>query len=86
MICAGGIAALVLLPIVSVFWIAAHPDAPLWGHLMATTLPRYLSNTLIVMSAVGILSAIIGTGTAWLVVSYQFPGRNWLRQILLKPL
>ena len=86
MICAGGISALVLLPIVSVFWIAAHPDAPIWGHLMATTLPRYLSNTLIVMSAVGILSAIIGTGTAWLVVSYQFPGRNWLQWVLLFPL
>lgn len=80
------IAGLVLLPIVSVFWIAAHPDEPIWGHLMATTLPRYLSNTLIVMSAVGVLSAFIGTGAAWLVVSYRFPGRNWLQWLLLFPL
>lgn len=83
---AGLIAALVLLPIVSVFWIAAHPQAPIWGHLMATTLPRYLTNTLVVMSAVGVLSAMIGTGAAWLVVSYRFPGRRWLQWLLLLPL
>ncbi|MDA9865510.1 iron ABC transporter permease [bacterium] len=83
---AGLIAALVLLPIVSVFWIAAHPNAPIWGHLLATTLPRYLSNTLIVMTSVGVLTAMIGTGAAWLVVSYDFPGKRWLQWLLLFPL
>ncbi len=85
-VCAMLVAGLVLLPILSVFWIAAHPDEAIWGHLMATTLPRYLSNTLIVMTAVGVLSAVIGTGTAWLVVSFTFPGRWWLQWMLLFPL
>ena len=83
---AGLIAGLVLLPILSVFWIAAHPGAPIWGHLVATTLPRYLTNTLVVMTSVGLLSAMIGTGAAWLIVSYSFPGRRWLQWLLLFPL
>ena len=80
------IAALVLMPIVSVVWIAMHPAENIWPHLMATTLPRYLSNTLVVMLSVGLLSAIIGTLTAWLVVMYRFPGRRWLEWALLLPL
>ncbi len=80
------IAALVLMPIISVIWIAAHPTEPIWGHLAATTLPRYLSNTLIVMASVGLLSAIIGTCTAWLIVCCRFPGSRWLEWLLLFPL
>ena len=80
------IAALVLMPIVSVAWIALHPTAPIWGHLVSTTLPRYLTNSLVIMLSVGALSAAIGTGAAWLVVSYRFPGVRWLRWLLLFPL
>ncbi len=80
------IAALVLMPIVSVVWIALHPTAPIWGHLIQTTLPRYLANSLVIMGSVGLLSAAIGTGAAWLVVSYRFPGSWWLQWLLLFPL
>lgn len=80
------IAALVLTPILSVFWIALWPEENIWPHLMATTLPRYLSNTIVVMLSVGLFSAIIGTVTAWLVVMYRFPGRRWLEWALLLPL
>ena len=80
------IAAMVLLPIVSVLWIAAHPVENIWPHLMATTLPRYLGNTLIVMCSVAVVSAAVGTLAAWLVVMYQFPGRRWLEWALLMPL
>ncbi|AZQ69663.1 iron ABC transporter permease [Silicimonas algicola] len=80
------IAALVLMPILSVAWIALHPTAPIWGHLVSTTLPRYLTNSVVIMLSVGALSAAIGTGAAWLVVSYRFPGVRWLRWMLLFPL
>ncbi len=80
------IAALVLMPILSVVWIALHPTAPIWGHLVSTTLPRYLTNSVVIMLSVGALSAAIGTGAAWLVVSYRFPGVRWLRWMLLFPL
>lgn len=80
------IAALVVMPIISVLWIALRPTDNIWPHLLATTLPRYLSNTLVLMSAVAAVSAVVGTVTAWLVVMYRFPGARWLEWLLLTPL
>lgn len=80
------IALLVLLPIASVVWIALHPAQNIWPHLMATTLPRYLGNTLIVAGAVGLIAAVTGTLAAWMVTMYRFPGSRWLEWLLLMPL
>lgn len=80
------IAALVLLPVVSVLWLAANPVENIWPHLVSTTLPRYLGNTALLMAGVGILTAACGAGAAWLVVMYRFPGRSWLQWALLMPL
>lgn len=80
------IATVVLMPILAVLWFALTPSDNIWPHLMATTLPRYLSNTGILMICVGIGAAITGTGAAWFVVMYRFPGRNWLQWALLMPL
>jgi iron(III) transport system permease protein len=74
------------MPILAVLWIAATPTENIWPHLMATTLPRYLGNTLTLMLAVGVGAAVIGAGTAWLVTMSQFPGRGWLEWVLLFPL
>lgn len=83
---AAAIAGLVLMPILSVVWLALFPENNIWPHLIATTLPRYLGNTLVLMFAVGALAAAIGTGAAWMVVMYRFPGRGWLQWALLMPL
>jgi len=80
------IAALVLLPLLSVVWIALFPNENIWGHLMETTLPRYLRNSVILMLCTGILAAAIGSGAAWLVVMTRFPGRRFLQWALLMPL
>lgn len=80
------VAALVLLPIVSVAIMALVPSTSDWGHLWSTTMPRYLSNSLILMACVGALSVAIGTGAAWLVVARDFPGRGVLQYALLMPL
>ena len=80
------IAAAVLLPIVCVIWFAFHPAENIWPHLMATTLPRYLANTAVMMICVGLGAGITGTGAAWFVVMYRFPGRKWLQWALLMPL
>ena len=80
------IAALVIAPILSVFIIALTPTENIWPHLLSTTLPRYASNTLILMIFVGIFSGIIGTFTAWLIVRYRFVGSNWLQWALFLPL
>lgn len=80
------ISALAVLPILVVVTLALSPDENIWPHLMATVLPRYLSNTLVLMLAVGALSVGMGTGAAWLVTMYRFPGRALLRALLLFPL
>ena len=80
------IAALAICPILAVVWIAFHPGENIWPHLLATTLPRYLTNTLMLMLCVGALSAAVGTGAAWLISMYRFPGARWLEWLLLLPL
>lgn len=83
---AGFIVLLVVAPVLSVVWLAFHPVENIWPHLMATVLPRYLGNTLFLMGAVGLITAMVGTGAAWLVSMYRFPGSRWLDYALLFPL
>jgi iron(III) transport system permease protein len=80
------IAVLILAPIMAVVWLAFLPTENIWPHLMATVLPRYIGNTLILMVGVAVLTAVAGTGTAWLVTMYRFAGRGWLNVALLFPL
>ncbi len=80
------IAALVLAPIAAVVWIAFHPVENIWPHLLSTVLPRYMFATAVLMLGVGVLTAAMGTGAAWLVVMYRFPGARWLDHALLFPL
>ncbi len=76
----------VVAPVLAVVWLAFHPTENIWPHLLATVLPRYLANTLILAAGVGALSVAMGTGAAWLVVMYRFPGSRILDQALLFPL
>ncbi len=80
------IAGLVLAPILSILWIAVTPTENIWPHLMATVLPRYLVTTLALMLGVAALTAMMGTGSAWLVSQYRFPGRDLLAWALLFPM
>jgi len=80
------IAAGVLLPIVAILVLAFFPSDDIWSHLLATTLPRYLSTTLALMLCVGFGAACIGAGTAWLVTRYWFWGVRSFEWLLLMPL
>ncbi|MGR3373509.1 ABC transporter permease [Pseudooceanicola nanhaiensis] len=84
------IAAIVVAPILSVVLIALAPvftgGENIWPHLVSTTLPRYLRNTLWLMAGVGVLTASIGTGAAWIVARYRFPLDRLLDYLLLLPL
>ncbi|HIC66651.1 MAG TPA: iron ABC transporter permease, partial [Paracoccus sp.] len=85
-VAAGLIAALVLLPVGTVIWLALNPSENIWPHLMATVMPRYLMNTAILAAGTGMLAAAMGAGAAWLVSLYDFPGRRLLEWALLLPL
>ncbi|MDE2912062.1 MAG: iron ABC transporter permease [Paracoccaceae bacterium] len=76
----------VLFPIVAVFWMALFPSEPIWLHLLSTVLPRYLFNSALLMVTVGVITGIMGTVAAWLVVMCSFPGRRVFEWALLLPL
>ncbi len=80
------ITAILFLPLLAVFWIALTPEENVWPHLLRTALPGYLSNTAQLMALVALGTATVGTGTAWLVAQYRFPGRDLLAWGLLAPL
>ncbi len=76
----------VALPVATVIVTAVGPGDGIWSHLLATVLPVYASNTLLLMLGVGLGTILIGTSTAWLVTMYRFPGRRILSFALLLPL
>lgn len=80
------IAALALMPLLSVVWIAFHPTENIWPHLVSTTLPRYLRNTFVLAAGTAALAAAVGTGAAWLVTMYRFPLSRLTEWLLLLPL
>ena len=80
------IAALVLAPILALAVVAAAGSEGLWTELIAFVLPAALRDTLVLLAGVGVLSAVIGTGTAWLVTAYDFAGRKIFDWALLLPL
>lgn len=80
------VAALCALPMAAVF-LAAFGAGPGTVALLAqTVLPGYAANTLALMLGVGFGTALIGTGTAWLVTAHAFPGRRLLEILLVLPL
>ncbi|WP_374302633.1 ABC transporter permease [Paracoccus sp. (in: a-proteobacteria)] len=80
------VAALVLVPVLALAWQAVQGSEGLWSHLARHVLPHALGQTVILMAGVGFLTATIGTGVAWLVTAYDFPGRRSLEWALLLPL
>lgn len=80
------VAALVCLPVASLALIALSGGTGLWGHLLSVVLPRAAVDTLLLLSGVGLIVTAIGTGTAWLVTAYRFPGRRVFAWALLLPL
>ena len=74
------------MPLVSLFRDAITADLSHWQHLLAYVLPPAAANTLWLLLGVGCVVALVGTGSAWLVTAYDFPGRRILVWALLLPL
>ncbi|UYO48417.1 iron ABC transporter permease [Rhodopseudomonas palustris] len=79
-------ALLVAAPVISLMLIALQPAPEVWSHLIAYVLPRAVSDTALLIAGVGTLTLLIGTATAWLVSSHDFPGRSALIWLLPLPL
>ncbi len=80
------IAALSLVPVVSLLFLAFGDTGEVWGHLLTNVLPRSIATTATLMAGVAACVAVVGIGTAWLVSRYEFPGRALAHWMLVLPL
>ncbi len=82
---AWGIALIVALPVLAVFYLALFPEDNIWKHLASTVLPVYVITTIQLIIGVALLSILAGVGSAWLVTMCNFPGKRWFEWALLLP-
>ena len=77
----------VLLPILAVVgqWFT-QGTSDTWAHLAGTVLPEYLWSTLWLCLGVGVGTASMGVGAAWLVTRHDFPLRGVMEWALVLPL
>jgi iron(III) transport system permease protein len=75
-----------LAPIIAVAVAAASGTMSTWDGLMDTVLPRYTLTTIELVLLVGIGTACVGTGGAWLVTACEFPFRRTFEVALALPL
>ncbi|WP_210163165.1 ABC transporter permease [Salinarimonas rosea] len=80
------VAALVLLPILSVASSLLSPRTDVMAHLASTILPDLLTNTGILVLVVGLGTVSIGVVSAWLVTQCRFPFSRAFVWLLLLPL
>lgn len=85
-VAAAAIALAVLTPLAALAWTALGAGTAHWSHLMAHVLPGAAARTATLLTGVGLLTAVVGTGCAWLVTRADFPGRRVLQWALLLPL
>ncbi|MCQ8897267.1 iron ABC transporter permease [Limnobacter humi] len=86
---AGLLAAMLLLPFCCLAGMAlvglySAPDVLL--HLMSTTLPGLLFQTLGLALGVMVLTSTMGVLPAWWITTHEFPGRRWIEWLLILPL
>ncbi len=80
------IAVALLAPIAVVGANLFVPGGEAWAHLAATVLPEYALNSLALVAMVAAGTTVIGVTCAWLVASFEFPGRRILEWALALPL
>ncbi|NDW03597.1 ABC transporter permease [Jiella pacifica] len=80
------LAALVAMPFAALVWLAASGSSSNWSHLATTILPEASRVTLQLMLGVAVLTGTFGVVTAWLVASFDFPGRRLFSWALVLPL
>ena len=80
------VAALVVVPMVLLVARLLHPTGEVWAQLWSTILPEMIRNTLLLMLGVAVITLALGSGLAWLVTAYRFPGSRIFDWALILPL
>lgn len=80
------LATILVLPLVALILQALQPDEAVFGHLMATVLPTYIINSLLLIFWVSLGALLLALPCAWLMARCEFVGRRYLQWALLLPL
>lgn len=74
------------MPIVAIFVIGFSAEPDNWQHMMTNVIPRAGVRTFWLLLFTGLVTAVVGVGTAWLVTACEFPLRRLLSPALVLPL
>ena len=74
---------IVLIPIITVFTSFFESTSNYYEILKNTFLVEYIINSLILLISVLVLTFLLGTGTAYLVSFYKFPGSDFFKWALI---
>ncbi len=73
-------------PLIAIAITAAGSSSEAFLHLAQTVLGTAVMTTLVLLVGVGLMTAGIGVGAAWLITMCRFPGRRILEGALVLPL
>ncbi len=73
------------LPLVFVVGSLANMQIDLWSHLLATVLPEYVVNSMLLLLGTAVGAGLVGIPSAWFVSTRDFPGRNLCCWLLVLP-
>lgn len=77
---------LIALPLFTLMQLALSDDSGSLTHVVSTVLPQATRETALLLAGVAVLTAVFGTGSAWLVTAFEFPLRRVLAIALVLPL
>ncbi len=79
-------AVLVLAPLASLVVLAFANTGDLWAHLARYVIPVALIQTALLLAGVAAVTIVVGVGAAWVVTTFDFPGRTAFTWLLPLPL
>lgn len=79
-------ALLVAIPVVMVVGSVLRPSTDVWSQQWSTRLPGEIRDTALLLTGVAVGTTVLGTGLAWLVSAFRFPGSRQFGWLLILPL
>jgi iron(III) transport system permease protein len=80
------VAAVVLLPILTILISVFQPSNENWSHIKQYLLWDYVLQSIWLLVFTGFFTILIGVALAWLVAAYDFPMKRFFRWALMLPL
>ncbi|MGC9461851.1 ABC transporter permease [Vibrio genomosp. F10] len=81
-----GLALLLVLPILAIFYTSMGDTDEVFSHLMSTVMPTYIYNTVVLTFGVMLLSLLLGIPSAWFMAMCRLPSEGILQWALVLPL